>query len=185
MNLDNDSRTTFREVQQFRKWWIWIPLLLSCVCVVALFGYGMHKQLILGEQWGERPMSDAALVVVGPLSIFVTLGSAYLMYVVKLVTEVREDGIYIRFYPLRSRKISFSEITKCAVREYSPIREYGGWGIRCGSNGKAYNVSGSRGVQLEFSNGKQLLIGSQEAEELAEAINVHRQDAPVACPHPR
>ena len=57
------------------------------------------------------------------------------------------------------------------AREYKPLREYGGWGIRCSlKRGKAYNVSGNKGVQLVFKNGKQLLIGSQKAEALEEAI---------------
>jgi TATA-box binding protein (TBP) (component of TFIID and TFIIIB) len=51
------------------------------------------------------------------------------------------------------------------------LLEYGGWGIKYGRKGKAYNVSGNRGVQLVFKDGKQLLIGSQRAEELAEAIS--------------
>lgn len=41
-------------------------------------------------------------------------------------------------------------------------RDYGGWGIRYGRKGKAFNVFGSRGLQLEFTNGKRLLIGSQK-----------------------
>jgi len=36
--------------------------------------------------------------------------------------------------------------------------------------GKAYNVSGNRGVQLEFTDGKCLLIGSQKPEQLDSAI---------------
>ena len=36
--------------------------------------------------------------------------------------------------------------------------------------GKAYNVSGNRGVQLKLSTGNGLLIGSQRPEELAQAI---------------
>jgi len=35
---------------------------------------------------------------------------------------------------------------------------------------RAYNMSGNQGVQLVFKNGKKLLIGSQKADELAEAI---------------
>jgi len=34
----------------------------------------------------------------------------------------------------------------------------------------AYNVSGDRGVQLELMNGVRILIGSERAGELAEAI---------------
>jgi len=38
--------------------------------------------------------------------------------------------------------------------------------------GKAYNVSGNRGVQLELLNGGRILIGSQKPEELVKAINL-------------
>jgi len=58
------------------------------------------------------------------------------------------------------------------VLTYSPISDYGGWGIRYGSIGKAYNVSGNRGVQLELLNGERILIGSQKPEELAAAIDL-------------
>ena len=58
------------------------------------------------------------------------------------------------------------------ARTYRPLLEYGGWGIRYAPFGKgwAYNVHGSQGVQLELTNGKRILIGSQRAEELARAI---------------
>jgi hypothetical protein len=36
--------------------------------------------------------------------------------------------------------------------------------------GGAYNMKGNRGVQLVFKNGIRLLIGSQEAENLEQAI---------------
>ena len=42
--------------------------------------------------------------------------------------------------------------------------------------GKAYNVSGNRGLQLELSSGKKILIGSQRADELARILQ-ERMDA--------
>jgi len=91
-----------------------------------------------------------------------------------LTTEVRRDGIYIRFSPLHRsfRKIPLVDLMRHEVRTYSPIREYGGWGIRYGRKGTAYNARGNRGVQLELSDGKQVLIGSQKPEELARAIDM-------------
>ena len=56
------------------------------------------------------------------------------------------------------------------VHTYDPIGEYGGWGIKYGKMGKAYNVSGNRGVQLEFADRKSILIGSQKPEQLDSAI---------------
>ena len=92
----------------------------------------------------------------------------------KLITDVRSDGLHVRFYPLSQRIIPYEDITSCVPRIYSPIREYGGWGIRWGRSGKAYNVSGNRGVQLAFVDGRPLLIGSLQPEALAGAMNARR-----------
>jgi len=130
----------------------------------------MIEQLVFGHPWGNRPMSDIALAIVGPLVILMGIGLSWLFYVIKLLVEVREDGVHINFVPLVRRIILFGDIVNCEVRTYKPMREYGGWGIKYGRAGKAYNVSGNRGVQLKLSSGKGLLIGSQRPEELAQAI---------------
>ncbi|MCL6629547.1 MAG: DUF6141 family protein, partial [Armatimonadetes bacterium] len=112
-------------------------------------------------------------IIVGPLILLAVL---LLMYYSKLITEVRGDGIYIRYVPFHRsyRRFLFSEIQSWEPRTYSPIGEYGGWGIRWGRGGGidnlAYNVSGNQGVQLVLKNGKRILIGSQKPQELAQAI---------------
>ena len=172
MNQRGDSKVSFCEVQRFRETWIWALVLPVSLFIIILFGYGMVKQLILGHPWGGKPMSDTALAIVGPLAVLFGIGLAYLFYSMRLVTEVRSDGLYIRFFPLTHQEIPFGDIKRCEVRTYKPIREFGGWGIRYGKGGKAYNVSGNRGVQLELLHGKRLLIGSGRPEELVRAIEV-------------
>jgi hypothetical protein len=172
MNQSGDKRVSFCEVQRFRNTWVLFIVLPISLFLIILFGYGMVKQLILGHPWGGKPMPDIALAIVGPLAILFGIGLAYLFYAAKLVTEVRGDGLYVRFFPLTQQKIPFEDIGRCEVRTYNPIREFGGWGIRYGKGGKAYNVSGNRGVQLELSNGKRLLIGSEQPEELARVLEV-------------
>jgi hypothetical protein len=160
----------FREVQKFRQWWLWALLMAVALGLIAVFGYGMITQLVFGHTWGNRPLSDTALSIVGPLMILMGAGLVWLLYTIRLQTEVREGGVYIHFYPLAKQTVRFDEIAGCEVRTYRPIREYGGWGVRFGRAGKAYNIAGNRGVQLKLSNGKGLLIGSQRPEELARAI---------------
>ena len=150
ISRDKNSSITFHEEQQFRQKWLWILLLLTSLSAIGLFGYGMYKQLLLGQPWGDRPLSDTALVVSGTISILFPAGISYLFYKLKLITEVRYDGLYIQFFPLSRQRIAFENIKTCSIRRYSPIKEYGGWGIRYGRKGKAYNVSGNKGVQLEL-----------------------------------
>ena len=160
----------YREVQKFRQKWLWVLLLAVALSLIAVFGYGMITQLVFGHTWGNRPLSDTALSVVGMLMILMGVGLVWLLYTIRLQTEVRYDGVYIHFYPLARQTVLFDEIVGCEVRTYRPIREYGGWGVRYGRTGKVYNVDGNRGVQLKLSNGKGLLIGSRRPEELAQAI---------------
>jgi hypothetical protein len=161
----------FHEEQQFRQPWVWLLLLVITLCVAGMFVDAMYTQLYLGQAWGDRPMSNSALVISAAFSFFICAGLALLFYTLKLVTDVGPDGIHIRFFPLTRRTVPYDSISSCRARTYRPIREYGGWGIRFSRKGRAYNVSGNKGVQLEFKQGRPLLIGSQRAEELAEVIN--------------
>ncbi|MFC1940694.1 DUF6141 family protein [Chloroflexota bacterium] len=163
----NNSNCLYHEIQHFRQIWLWI-LILS---ISAISLWGMIQQLFLGKPFGNNPAPDTMLIII----VFIFgLGFPYIFYKMNLTTEVRSDGIHYRFFPFHFsfHKIKFEDLFKYEVQTYNPIRDYGGWGIRWGSKGKAYNVSGSRGVYLEFSNGKQLLIGSQKPEELVEALDL-------------
>jgi hypothetical protein len=86
----------------------------------------------------------------------------------RLETKIDKEGIYVRLFPLHVnyKLFKWNEIEKAYIRKYNPILEFGGWGIRFGFKGMAYNVSGNKGLQLEFKNGEKLLIGTNRAEEL-------------------
>ena len=64
------------------------------------------------------------------------------------------------------------EIDRFEIREYKPIKEYGGWGMKQGKKGvgKAYSVSGNIGLQLYLTNGKKVLIGTQRRDAMLRAI---------------
>jgi len=168
------SSLRFREIQRFRQPWIWCLVLLSAGVMFWIFGYGLIQQLILGRPWGNQPMSDTGLIVASILTFAFSLGMVWLFLVMALVVEVRGDALYIHFKPLKRRTVSYGDISRVEAVEYRPVVHYGGWGIRRGRNGWAYNVSGNRGVRLDFHDGKHLLIGSPRSTELAAAIEKAR-----------
>ena len=67
--------------------------------------------------------------------------------------------------------IGFDSVRKAETWTYSPLKDYGGWGIRYGRNEKAYNVSGNKGVMLTLTDEQNLMIGSGNHEVLCSAIN--------------
>jgi len=139
-----------REVQRFSG--------LVTVAAALALAYGIALQFI------PKGWPGGISLIVAPLTLL-------LMYaVLKLVTEVRDDGLYVRMFPLPFRRIRWDEIESYYVRTYRPIREYGGWGMRLGIAGKAYNAWGNRGVQLILRSGHRVLLGSQMPESLEAAI---------------
>jgi len=127
-------------------------------------------------------MPDLMLMIVGPLFIVPVAGPLWLTWVAQLPTEVRNNGSYIRFYPVH-RGFHGSlreEIESFEVRTYRPVLDSGGWGIRFGSGGKAHNVSGNRELQLgpRGRRSGHVLIRSQRPEELAMAVESASKKVP-------
>ncbi|MCJ7521332.1 MAG: DUF6141 family protein [Dehalococcoidia bacterium] len=167
MAEEDSTEVLFREVQRFRQLWLWIILLsITAVCI-----YAAVEQLIRGKPFGNNPATDIYLIVI---VIIFGLVFPLFFYYINLTTEVRNDGLYYRFFPLHCsfQRITLGDLKAYEVRTYKPLREYGGWGIRRGAKGKAYNVKGNRGVQLKRTNGELILIGSQRPEELARALEL-------------
>ncbi|SEH67110.1 hypothetical protein SAMN05192561_12715 [Halopenitus malekzadehii] len=69
------------------------------------------------------------------------------------------------------RQISWSEIERYEAKRYSPLREFGGWGIRWTPGEIAYNVSGDQGMWIERTNGRAVLVGTQHPEEFVRVID--------------
>ncbi len=145
--------TSFRESQRFRQ-----PWLLGLFALTLLFS--------LWTAWRVE------LPDVMTLAVCVPLGALFVwILAVELVTEVRPEGLYIKFRMMwPERIIPYDQIVSAEAQTYRPILQYGGWGVRGIFPVKAFNVSGNRGVLLTLRNGRTLMVGSQRAKQLAAAV---------------
>lgn len=157
----------FSERQKFKQWWLWLILL----GINGLLLFGVFKQVIGGQQFGDKPMSNAMLLIATGVTLSLTL----IFLNIRLDTIIKHDGIYVRFFPFHAKfeYFSWDSLTKSFVRQYSAVSEYGGWGLRFGLFGKgaAYNISGDKGLALEFKNSKKLLIGTNKPDQITEILN--------------
>jgi hypothetical protein len=155
----------YREVQHFFRQWIF---LLPVGAVTIIVWYEFIQQVVLGSPQGERPIPNGLAWV---LTIIFGLGFPAAGLIFSLVTEVRPGELTVRVFPFRWARIPVGMISQAMVRSYSPIKEYGGWGVRVNRhNGRAFNCYGNEGVQLLLSNGTPVLVGSQRAHELLAAL---------------
>ena len=160
------SRAYFNETQRFRQVWILIIIILS----IAGWGYAVISGLLENDAVEKQPASDLGLILTGIIPLLLI----FLVFKLKLVSRIRNDGLYFQFKPLqlKEKHISPDDIISFEIRKYKPIAEYGGWGIRVGGkkSGEAYNVSGNMGLQLYLKNNKKFLIGTQKPGEIRKAM---------------
>ena len=150
----------FKEVQKFSQWWLWLILTLVGIMPV----YGIYKQLLLGEPFGSKPMSDSGIIVFA-IVVFLVLG---LFLIVRLKTTIDAVGIHMRYFPFFKKNVQWHEVKKVEVVNYGFV---GGWGIRLWTSyGTVYNMRGNKGLAIELINGDKFLIGTQKEAELAEII---------------
>ena len=149
-------KTTFKEEQRFRQWWLWI--LIIGINMLPL--YGIFHQFIKGEPFGDQPMSDFGLII---FYLFTLLLLVFL-WLLKLTTTIDKDGILMHFFPFSKKYIKWEDVKRAEVLNYGFV---GGWGIRIGTKyGTVYNVGGNMGLALVLKSGKKICIGTQRTDEI-------------------
>lgn len=122
----------------------------------------MNGPALYQETQGFSPWVVALMLgVVALLGTLLTL---------RLTTTVTSDALSIRYGFLYKTRIPLSEIALAEAVEYSPVRDYGGWGVRGSRRRRALNARGNQGVLLTRADGTTLLVGSQKPRELLEAL---------------
>ncbi|MDW5290345.1 hypothetical protein [Formosa sp. PL04] len=150
----------FKEEQKFTQWWVWV--LLFGIGILPIMG--IYKQFILGEKFGNMPMSNFGLIV---FSIFIFTLIA-MFWFVKLKTEIDQNEIRIHFFPFLKKHINWKEIKSAEIVNYGFV---GGWGIRLWTKyGTVYNTKGNKGLAIELLDGNKFLIGTQKEIELNNTV---------------
>lgn len=149
----------YRERQRYNQWWLWMIIIAVNVMSIAV----TWKSIV------GHPSNYIHLIPI----VFSVLILVF-FFLINLETRISEEGIAVRFFPFHLSFISihWKDVVSAELRTYSPLGEYGGWGIRYGFSGagKAYNVSGNKGIQLLLKDGSKLLIGTNKAEEVERVL---------------
>ena len=152
----------FREEQGFG--WPWPGMLLALLAagtvtaVSMSFGFGMWTQLALGRPWGRHPMSDGALLAVGPLAILGSLLSFSVLFA-RLTVEVRTDGISLRLtriggsQTLLRGEVDTARVVRLSASDIGRTQKW---------RRQVYRLSGSEGVELHKTNGAGTVVVSSE-----------------------
>ncbi len=149
----------YTEKQSMKQYW-WVIFITAATLVMMLTFW-------LAE---DEPNKKQELLIAFLIVVFFEGGILALIFSMTLRTKIDSKGITYSFKPfLREKTFVWSDLEKVWVRKYKPIKEYGGWGFRVAwfkKTGKSYSVWGNFGLQLHLENGKKILIGTQNENEL-------------------
>jgi hypothetical protein len=159
-----DSKILFSETQHFTQ--TWLKAILAVVNGLLVIGFVV--QVVLGHAIGNNPMTDTSLI----LTTFSMLLITSMFFFIRMDTLIKKDGIYVRQVPFHSlyKVYHWEDLTQSYVRQYSPLGEFGGWGMRGVGKNRAFNISGDQGIQLETKNGAKMLIGTNKPDEATEIL---------------
>ena len=159
----------FKEEQRFKQVWL---IIILVICTIIPIISIIQKFLKENKTISTKEFIATIVVILVAISI---------LFFFKLTTKIDEKGIHYQFFPFHfsMKLIPWSEISKAGIRTYFPVSEFGGWGLRGGfffnkGKGKAINVSGNIGIQLELKNGEKLLIGTLMKSEVTRVLETYK-----------
>ena len=140
----------FEEKQKFNQWWLWVILFIFPLLSII-------------------PFNDESVNI---YYILIGFSIPLLFYFLELRVYVTTKGLFFQFFPFhfKNQIIKIEDIKKFESLQYNPLGEYGGWGIKYGLKGKAYNVSGNLGVKVFLKDGTNILFGSKNHKEFEQSL---------------
>ena len=147
----------FTERQSFLRHWWWLVLSVIVLTSGVL-------------QWRHRQSQMAPLLTASTILLLTAL-LVGVFALLRIDTRLDTAGASFRLFPLGWKHLPWSEVTAAYVRKYSALGEYGGWGIKgFSTRNYAYNAAGNQGIQLELSDGRRILLGTQHPVEAHRAL---------------
>lgn len=141
-------------------------LLLLALDVVAALVVLLKSDSSLAWSWANG--AGLAMLIVGVVCVSILS--------LRLRIHV-DDSLYrVQVWPLPpASKIPIGEIQAAYPRAVSPLREFGGWGIRMKRGEVLDSLGGKNAVTVEYSRkgkDRKLTVTTEQADELLAALSV-------------
>ncbi len=156
--IDAGTQWAYWQVQN--PWWMNVIMGLSLLTLLP----GFAVFLLVNDIPLPIRASVVPILIVSAAMIGACLGG--------LRVHVSGGQLRVRlgFLGVPLLRLRAGDIEDASLLEFSPLADFGGWGIRRGKGMWAYFFEGTRGVVIRKRNGKKYMIGSNNPEELLAVI---------------
>ncbi|MDX1492752.1 MAG: hypothetical protein R3253_01665 [Longimicrobiales bacterium] len=153
-----DEKTIYRERSPWPGWVggvYWGSVALVACLLAAGYDTELSAAIRLPLAMGLLGLGWILARLIGGLTVLVQETRLYL---------------YLGSYPVIKRTVPYGEILGMECREYRPIAEFGGWGVRGMGKKKAWTARGTRALVLTLTGDRELYVGSDHPQRLEERI---------------
>jgi len=157
----------YKETQTYRGTWVmYFILMIELPTLILLLVFFIQAE-------DKTEMGIALSVVGGTLSLILLF-----IFNLKLETRIDQNGVSFSYFPfVRTwRKYPREKIQSISVISYSPITDYGGWGLKGNKSTKAYSILGNQGILIDTGEKKKILIGTSKVKELKEYLENWKEE---------
>jgi hypothetical protein len=157
--LEKDYARRVQEHKAFVYWESQNPVYVTLLTIVV-------PLIMLGVAvitWFSQPWA-ALVVLIAALGLVIPYGG------LRTVITADDISVFFGLPGFRVLRLKVRDIASIELKEYAPLRDFGGYGIRFNGRITAYYMCGNRGVLLVMPGGKQVLLGSDHPEQLLAVI---------------
>jgi hypothetical protein len=166
--LEQDLARQIKDSASFIYWESQNPVYVTIISVLLpLVFLGSSLMVWFTSGW------ELFAAIYFTFSTLISIGVISLVYGGQRTIATRDD-IFIRWglAGIKVLKLKTAEVDSVELQEFSPLKDFGGYGIRFNREMQAYYLRGSRGVKITMHNGKKYLIGSDRAERLLAVLKL-------------
>ena len=151
------SSASIIDKQKFSSKWfyfIYVPAL-----IILLLGFG--TALFSEPQNNLVPKAFIPVFLLMAIVFFILTKAT-------LSVEINSSTIKYKFFPFqfKERVIEFKDVNHISVEAINPLKDFYGYGIKFGKEGKACIANGNSAMKIIFKNGEMLYIGISKTAEI-------------------
>lgn len=169
------SRILFSEKQKFTQVWLILIIGATNLIVAVIMVSSIYSQFIVGEPWGNKPMSDTGLIIFWGCLLLGMILVNIIIFGAKLEIEVKDNSVYYKYFPFvwNWKYIHKDNINSYEMKRLNALKDFGGYGYRKNffKNSTGLIVKGQYGLELTLHDGHTWLIGTQKPEALKKAMS--------------
>jgi len=163
----NIKTMEYSEKSTMRNWlWFVIPSLITTIAILIIVTVPPDRTIFEHLKHFDS------------INIYLLVLVIALFFSIRLEWKLNANGFEYRYFPfiLKTRTIPFQEIKDATVREISPLKDFGGWGLRKSKKlGNAYTTTGKTILHIHTVSGQKINVtvtNSDKAKKILKDLNI-------------